>query len=249
VSAAQADHLTLEPILVTVQLSGKDATLPAGPDKGLLQFQITPTVKLRKGAKPLPLEDRVDSAPGRRYDLLEWYEFPGEGTFKIQAVVNDGSARVASQAVTITIRRPGKEDAEWGRVDRLHHIPWSNYVTDSFCGDTFDVVKRWPESKFARYCHYYNGLFSQNKKEYDKAIASFKIVTENHRDFVFADAASYGIAECLMAQGKHAEAMAHVAVLQKAIRQRSANVAGSSSVSALVDRLAGQIRREGTDGR
>jgi hypothetical protein len=248
-SAAQAEHLSLEPILVAVQLSGKDATLPAGLDKGPLQFQITPTVKLRKSAKPLPLEDKVDGAPRRRYDLLEWYQFPAEGTFKIQAVVNDGSAKVTSQAVTITIRRPGKQDAEWGPVDRLHHIPWSNYVTDSFCGDTFDVVKRWPESKLTKYCHYYNGLFSQHKKEYDKAIASFKIVTEKFPDFVFADAANYGIAECLMAQGKRAEARAHVAALHRAISQRSANAAGSWSVYALVDRLAGQIRREATDGR
>jgi hypothetical protein len=248
-SAAQADHLTLEPILVTVQLSGKDVTLPAGPDKGPLQFQITPAVKPRKSAKPLPLEDKVARAPRRRYDLLEWYQFPAEGTFKIQAIVNDGITKVTSQAVTITIRRPGKQDAEWGPVDRLHHVPWSNYVTDSFCGDTFDVVKRWPESKLAKYCHYYNGLFSQHKKEYDKAIASFKIVTESYPDFVFADAANYGIAECLMAQGKRAEALAHAAALQKAIRQRSANAAGSGCVYTLVDRLAGQIRREGTDGR
>jgi hypothetical protein len=248
-SAAQTNHLTLEPILVTVHLSGKDATLPASVEKGPLQFQITPAVKLRPGAKPLPLEDKVENAPSRRYDLLEWYQFPAEGTFKIQAVVNDGSAKVTSPAVTITIRRPGKEDAEWGPVDRLHHMPWSNYVTDSFCGDTFDVVKRWPESKLAKYCHYYNGLFSQHKKEYDKALASFKIVTQTYPNFVFADAANYGIAECLMAQGKRAEAMSHVAALQKAIRERSASAAGSGCVSALVDTLAEQIRRGGTDGR
>jgi TolA-binding protein len=248
-SAAQVDHLTFEPILVTVQLSGKHATLPAGVEKGPLQFQITPAVKLRQGAKPLPLEDKVQSAPNRHYDLLEWYQFPAEGTFKIQAIVNDGSAKVTSPAVTITIRRPGKEDAEWGPVDRLHHIPWSNYVTDSFCGDTFDVVKRWPESKLAKYCHYYNGLYSQHKKEYDKALASFKIVTQTYPNFAFADAANYGIAECLMAQGKRAEAMDHVAALQKAIRQRSASAAGNGCVSALVDTLAEQIRRGGTDGR
>jgi hypothetical protein len=243
-SAAQADHLTLEPILVTVKFSGKNGTLQPGLDKGPLQFQITPAVKLRKGAKPLPLEDKVDIAPWRRYDLLEWYQFPAEGTFKIQAAVDDGSAKVTSQTVTITIRRPDKQDAEWGPVDRLHHIPWSNYVTDSFCGDTFDVVKRWPESKLAKYCHYYNGLFSQHKKEYDKAIASFKIVTEKHPAFVFADAANYGIAECLMAQGKRAEATAHVTALQKAISQRPANSAGSWCVIALVDRLASQIGKE-----
>jgi hypothetical protein len=243
-AAAQVDHLTLEPILVTVQSS---VNLPAGVDKGPVQFEITPAVKLRKGAKPLPLEDKVASASSRRYDLLEWYEFPAEGTFKIQAVVNDGSGKVVSSAVTIKIRRPGKEDAEWGPVDRLHHMPWSNYVTDCFCGNTFDVVKRWPESKLAKYCHYYNGLYSQHKKEYDKALASFKIVTETYPNFAFGDAANYGVAECLMAQGKQSEAMQHLGVLQKALRQRPVNAAGSAGVSMLVDRLAEQIRKEGTD--
>src|SRR6516164_1751761 len=195
-SAAQADHLTLEPILVTVQLSGKDAALPAGVEKGPLRFQITPAVKPRAGAKPLPLEDKVDRSPRRRCDLLEWYQFPAEGTFKIQAVVDEGSVKVTSQAVTITIRRPGKEDAEWGPVDRLHHIPWSNYVTDCFCGDTFDVVKRWPESKLAKYCHYYNGMFHQHKKEYDKAIASFTLAAERYPGFELIDAARTGIREC-----------------------------------------------------
>lgn len=249
VSAAQADHLTKEPILVTVQDSGKVATLQAGLDQGPLQFQITPAVKLRKNAKPLPLEGKVDSASMRRYDLLEWYEFPPEGTFQFQAVIKDGSVQVTSQPVTITIRRPDNQDAEWGPVDRLHHLPWSNYVTDRFCGDTFDLVNRWPDSKLARHCHYYNGLFSQYKQEYNEAIASFKIVAENYPTFVFADAANYGIAECLMAQGKRAEAMAHIATLQQAIRQRPAGASGSSCVCALLDRLAGEIRREGTDGR
>jgi hypothetical protein len=243
VLSAQADLLTFEPILVNVQLSGKGASLPAGLDKGPLQFQITPAVKLRQGAKPLPLEGKVENAPSRCYDLLEWYQFPAEGTFKIQAIVADGSAKVTSPAVTITIRRPDKQDAEWGPVDRLHHMPWSNYVTDCFCGDTFDVVKRWPDSKLARHCHYYNGLYSQHKKEHDKALASFKIVTEKYPDFVLADAASYGIAECLLAQGKQAEAMAHVAALQKAIGKRSANAAGSWCVSALLGKLANQSHK------
>src|SRR5262245_39924626 len=88
-SAAQADHLSKEPILVTVQESGTLATLQAGLDQGPLQFQITPAVKLRKNAKPLPLEDKVKSASRRQYDLLEWYEFPTEGTFQIQAVLKD----------------------------------------------------------------------------------------------------------------------------------------------------------------
>ena len=247
VSAAQKDHLNKEPILVTVRVGSQVAGLPAGLDKGPLQFQITPAVKPRKNAKPLPLEDKIESASTRRYDLLEWYEFPAEGTFQIQAVVKDDSAQVTSDAVTITIRNPDKQDAEWGPVDRLHHLPWSNYATEKFCGDTFDAAKQWPNSQLAQHCHYYSGLFSQHKEEYDEAIASFQVVAEKYPDSVLADAANYGIAECLMAQGKLAEAMAHIAKLQQVIRERPGNDSGSTC-SALLDRLAGEIRKQQAAG-
>ncbi len=192
-AASQKEFLTLEPILVTVE---GNSALPAAPGTNLV-FQMTPPIKERKGAKPLPQEAKVKEAKTRHYDLLEWYQFPAEGKFVIQA---SAGGKFVSAPLTITIRRPDKKDAEWGPVDRLHHIPWSNYVSDAFCGDTFDVVKRWPDSKLAKYCHYYNGLHHQHKKEYDQAIASFKIVTERYPGFVLADAARAGISECLASQ-------------------------------------------------
>ena len=99
---------------------------------------------------------------------------------------------------------------EWGPVDRIHHTPWSNYVTDAFCGDTFDVVKRWPDSKMAKYCHYYNGLHHQHKKEYDKAIVSLTTVVEKHPDFLLARDADAAIHQCLLALGKRSEAAKHL---------------------------------------
>ena len=188
-AASQKEFLTLEPILVTVE--GKSA-LPASPGKSLV-FQITPAVKERKGAKPLPSEGKTEGKQNRLYDLLEWYQFPAEGKFTIQAKA-DG--KFISAPLTITIRKPDKKDPEWGPVDRLHHIPWSNYIIDCFCGDTQDVVKRWPESKLAKYCHYYNGMFHQHKKEYDKAIASFTLAAERYPGFELIDAARTGIREC-----------------------------------------------------
>jgi hypothetical protein len=197
-TANQKELLTLEPILVKVE--GK-SSLPSSPGK-TLSFQITPPVKERKGARPLPLEAKTEGKQSRLYDLLEWYQFPAEGKFIIQAKA-DG--KFISAPLTITIRRPDKKDPEWGPVDRLHHIPWSNYVTDCFCGDTQDVVKRWPESKLAKYCHYYNGMFYQHKKDYDKAIASFKLASERYPGFELAEAARSGIRECLAAKSEGGE--------------------------------------------
>lgn len=187
-TASQKDFLTLEPILVTVE---SKSLLPVAPGKSLT-FQITPAVKERKGARPLPLEAKTKGKQTRLYDLLEWYQFPAEGRFTIQAIA---AGKFISAPLMISIRRPDKKDPEWGPVDRLHHIPWSNYITDCFCGDTQDVVKRWPESKFAKYCHYYNGMFYQHKKDYDKAIASFKMVSERYPSFELAEAAKSGIRE------------------------------------------------------
>ena len=198
-AVGQKDFLTLEPILVSIKV--QDVSRPGLPieldGKSDLTLEIKPIVKLRSGAKPLPIEAKTKSARTRIYDLLEWYNFPAEGTFTVRALMQ-GSA---SAPVTFTIRRPDQKDAEWGPVDRLHHMPWSNYITDAFCGDTFDVAKRWPDSRLTKYCHYWNGLHHQNKKEYDKAVASFELAAKQ-RDFMLSSHAKKGIAECLAAQGK-----------------------------------------------
>jgi hypothetical protein len=237
--AGQKDFLALEPILVSVEGAGKQVlNLPAGPDQ-TLRFDVKPALKPRSGAKPLPLEGRVPVAGKRIYDLLEWFQFPAQGTFTVQAVLGTGANAVRSEPISITIHRPGKDDPEAGPVDRLHHTPWSNYVTDRFCGDTFDLVQRWPDSKLARYCHYYNGLFHQHKKEYDKAVASFRTVLAKYPDFVLADNAQYGLAECLAAQGKAKEA---AACLEKQ-RARAERIQGRA-VQHLNLRLSSAVEKD-----
>jgi hypothetical protein len=209
---AQKELLSLEPILVTARLeSASIAGLPPGPGKGplgSLQFEVKPAVKPRNGAKPLPLEAQATGGVKvRTYDLLEWYQFPAEGgPYTVRLLFEQDGRSLASDPIQFHIRRPAKDDAEHGPVDRIHHIPWTNYGTDAFCGDTFDVVKRWPSSKLSRYCHYWNGRYSQHKKEYDKAIASYRVVIEQYPDLPLADHAAFGIAECLLAQNKKDEA-------------------------------------------
>jgi hypothetical protein len=212
--AEQPQFLTHEPILVLARLKEKGfTTLLAGPgeSKGkTLSFEITPGVKARKGAKPLPVEAKGEGLPVtvRTYDLLEWYEFPAEGSWTVRLVVGENGKTVKSAPLKITLRRPAKDDKEHGPVDRLHHTPWSNYTTNAFCGDTFDLVKRWPESRLARYAHYYNGVYQQHKKEYAKALESFRAAAKYYPHFL-ADHADLGIVECLQALGRTAEAAAH----------------------------------------
>src|SRR5262249_12094753 len=146
-------------------------TLPSAPGKnaeGTLRFESKPAVKARKGAKALPLEAQGADlkVQVRRYDLLEWFDFPAEGgTWTVHAVFEHNGSTLTSAPITVKITRPSKGDAEFGPVDRLHHMPWSNYTRDAFCGDTQDVVKRWPKSRLVKYCHYWNGQFFQHKKE------------------------------------------------------------------------------------
>jgi hypothetical protein len=212
VSPSQKEFVSAEPILVTVAVGKEGATLPASvstKDKAGLRFDIQPAVKVRREGRPLALEAKVKESPGRLYDLLEWYEFPPEGTFTVRAVLETGAGVVSSEPVAITVRRPAAKDTERAPVDRLHHLPWSNYVTNAFCGDTFDLVKQWPKSRLARYAHYWNGLHHQHKKEYDKAIASFGAARSADSAFVLAADADLGILECLIAQDRLKEAAAH----------------------------------------
>jgi hypothetical protein len=237
--AAQKEHLALEPILVTAQVAGPSSVaLPAAPAKGALRFEIKPALKARTGGKPLPLEAQGAKAKAqvRTYDLLEWFQFPNEGgSFTVTAVVEHEGGTLTSAPVAFTVRRPGKGDVEWGPVDRIHHTPWCNYDNNSFCGDTFDVVKRWPKSKLTKYCHYWNGRYSQSKKEHDKAIASYRTVVEQYPDFVLADHAAFGIAECLLAQKKPEEARKELVALRAKLNRRGADARGQSVVHHLVE--------------
>jgi hypothetical protein len=203
----RAELLRLEPILVTVKIEGDaELGLPAalGGESAaeLFNFEIEPALKPRPNAKPLPFEEKTALAAARKVDLLEWYQFPDHGQFTVRAVFMHAGTRYASEPVRLTIRKPEKGDAEFDAVARVHHIPWSNYDTNAFCGDTFDVVKRLPDSKLAKYCHYWNGRYSQNKGELDKAIASYETVLKQYPDFEFADAARRGLEECKAAAGR-----------------------------------------------
>lgn len=200
-SAAQTEFLRQEPILVTLRAGSESApelpaTLGGESASRSLKFEIKPAVKPCAGARPLPPETRTASSSSRTYDLLEWFQFPGSGTFTVRAVYENSGSQLTTEPITITLRTPEKGDADFDAVARIHHIPWSNYETNAYCGDTFDVVKRWPDSKLARYCHYWNGRYSQNQKEYGRAIASYEELIARYPGFVLTDDARRGIEEC-----------------------------------------------------
>jgi hypothetical protein len=242
----QKEFLSLEPILATVRIEGiSEAALPPGPSKGTLRFEAKPALKARANAKPLPLEAQGADlkVPVRRYDLLEWFDFPAKGgTWTVQAVFEHKGTTVTSTPISITVTRPSKGDAEFGPVDRLHHIPWSNYTIDAFCGDTQDVVKRWPESRLAKYCHYWNGRFFQHKKEYDKALASYREVVKSYPNFVLCEDAQFGVAECLVALGKLQEGKSTLETLQSALKERGS--VGRSVVQGLTEELGRRLKSD-----
>jgi hypothetical protein len=277
-ASSQKEFLWLEPILVTVRLdSVQRVGLPAevgAPGKavhasngkakagkpsvsetrrvGALKFDIAPIVKVRSGAKPLPLEGQDPEATVQRrtIDLLEWFDFPDKGgTWTVRAVFEHDGSKVVSEPITVTLAKPAKGAPEFDPMARLHHTPWSNYDTNAFCGDTFDLVQKWPTSRFARYCHYWNGRYSQNKKEYDKAIASYRVVMDKYPDFVLADAAEYGIVECLLAQKKLPEAQKAAVALRQRLNDQAARAGikpgtGQSSVQQLTQRVSARLQRD-----
>ena len=240
--ADESELLRVEPILVTLQLESDEfAALPSQPgktDAGELRFEIEPAVEPRDGAKPLPLEARVSDAETRNYDLLEWYQFPGEGKFTVRAVFERDGVKLSSKPITFSIKNPGKDDAELPPVARIHHPPWCNYGTNKFCGDTFDLVNRWPDSRLAKYCHYWNGQFLQHNKDYGKAIESYELVLKQGQEFALADDAEFGIIECLTALGKSDEAEKQNSALLKKHDRKIGPTA--------VLRLAQRTKKDGT---
>src|SRR5262245_26003383 len=106
-SCDQKEFLTHEPMLVALKLDGKEfAGLPAAVGgKSALSFEIKPALKPRAGAKPLPVEASTKGSKSRLYDLLEWYQFPAQGSFTIRAVLEEKGKRAASPELKITIRK------------------------------------------------------------------------------------------------------------------------------------------------
>ena len=255
-TAGQQEFLWLEPILVTVRVDGdRAAGLPPalGSGKpGTLRLQVDPPLKPRPGAKPLPLESQgaAINAPCRHYDLFEWFLFPEKGgSWKVQAVYEGKGITLTSESITVTVRKPGQGDAEAGPVARIHHAPWSNYDTNAFCGDTFDLVQKWPKSRLAKYCHYWNGRYLQSKKEYAKAIASYRLAADNYPGFALAEDAAYGIVECLYAQKKLAEAKKANAALRQQLSDQAAKASiqsgtGQTVVQRLAHGMAERIDRD-----
>jgi hypothetical protein len=200
--AHQTDFIWNEPILVTLVLTDSGATLPPGPQQGgsTLRFEFDPPLSARSGARPLPTEAAAGpSAQRRDFDLLEWFEFPQKGgIWEVTAVLEAGGTSLRSKPMTLTVRKPGETEAEGQAAARLHHIPWSNYDTDKFCGDTFDLVEKWPESRLAKYAHYWNGRYLQNQREYGRALASFRKAAQ-YDGFALKDDAEHGASACLEA--------------------------------------------------
>jgi hypothetical protein len=275
-ASAQKEFLWLEPILVTIRLDnvrgeglpvqaglvGKAVQVAQNKSKagqpaaqasklGTLEFDIQPAVKARTGAKPLPLEGHDPDAKiqQRIYDLTEWFIFPDKGgSWTVRAVFEHNGTKLASEPITVALQKPAKGDPEFEPMSRLHHTPWSNYDTNAFCGDTFDLVQKWPASRFVKYCHYWNGRYSQNKKEYEKAIASYRVVVEKFPEFALADAAEYGIIECLVAQKKLPEAQKRTAALQQKVVDQAAKAgikpgSGKTIVQHLTHGLDARLQR------
>jgi hypothetical protein len=201
-SSDASEFVWQEPILVRVELPGD--TTPALPavlgdrSSAILRFEINPPIPPRPGAKPLP-QEAAAASPGvkvRDYDLVEWFRFPNEaGSWTIRAVYEADGRTLTSAPLSIAVTRPAKGDTEFDATARLHHLPWSNYESNAFCGDTFDVVKKWPDSRLAKYCHYWSGRYLQTHHDYAKAIASFRAAAA-YPGFALADDATRGIAEC-----------------------------------------------------
>jgi hypothetical protein len=197
--AHASDFIWNEPILVTVLLAHGGGSLPAVPQRsGELWFEWNPVLTARPGAKPLPLQALPGLGVHRRvFDLLEWYQVPDAGgTWTVAAVYNHAGTILRSSPIKVTVRKPSATEADAEAAARLHHIPWSNYETDKFCGDTFDLVDKWPESRLAKYAHYWNGRYLQNQKDYEKAAASFRKAAQ-YDGFALKEDAERGLADCL----------------------------------------------------
>lgn len=229
--AAEREHLWLEPVIVTVRA---DRPIPAAPGEKL-RFEVEPLLKTRAKPRPLYVEGKAAdlAVHVRDFDLFEWYEFPkAGGTWKVRAVLDVDGTALRSEPVELSARPAAKDDAEHAPMSRIHHPPWSNYETDRFCGDTFDLVAKWPESRYAKYARYWSARYLHSQGDHEKALAEYRALLDTHAGFALADDAEYAIAECLLALKKADEA----AKVLGGLRKRSDRTAARVLAERLVER-------------
>ena len=245
---SQDKYLWLEPMIATLLLDSDEiVSLPVAPEKGKLRFTLDPPLKPRANAKPLTVESKGAGVRAnlRKVDLFEWYSFPQKGgSWTVTAVLTRDGREIASKPVRLSMAPVAKGNPDFLAMRRLHHPPWSNYEVNKFCGDTFDLAKRWPESRLAKYSHYWSARYSQNNKKYDEAIASYKTVVEKYPDFILVDHAGYGIVECLLAQKKSKEAKQALAKLLHRCKARAEKEGLCCSTRTTVQALALERSKE-----
>jgi hypothetical protein len=202
--AARADLLVGEPAYLLVTAAGEARVLPASAD-GDLRFVLDRPQSERK--RPAAASATLPSPA--EYDLLESYSLTQPGEYTVRAVLKTPAGTLESNPVTLRIDAPSTSDDK-AALDRLHHFPWSNYVADKFCGDTFDLVAKWPDSRYAPYARYFCGRYLQTHDDLDGAIAAYRALIEKHPSMALADDAAYQIAATLRAQKKDAESRAQL---------------------------------------
>ncbi len=195
-----------EPMLVTVSLNGADKDLLprlATPGSSL-SFHFN-TEMIKPGILDNPdtaREGEIQVGNVVLYNVLDCYSCSDDfaGSLQLRAELAYEGKVIKSDIVSLQISRPPEGD-EREAFQRLHHFPWANYYTSKYCGDTFDLVARWPESRYVKYCHYYSGCYLQNAGEWSQAIDEFKALLR-FPAFALSPEALYQLGVCYLKLGQ-----------------------------------------------
>jgi len=218
---AASDHIRISHISPIKGLAGPYADTPLGEDMGLT---------LRPGDRFCVCRDfhmyaRVQ--PSGAYEYSAAYGCPGSflqrnrGTGELQRI-SCWKGRIEAETVKFIVREPvSPEDKE--ALDilkarmRLDYDYSAMYRSDSSKQTLEEVIARYPNSTYAKYCAYYLGrsqagviLRSSGTGPYwlGKALDQLGKVVDDYATFSFTDDALFWSAYCMLWGGKRNEALA-----------------------------------------
>ncbi len=225
----QKEFMQGEPQLLTVKLSEdlveKKTVLPRALFKktNLTLIFAEPVEPMQKpedqAIVAIPKQDFYKGIAA--YLINNYFNTHTPATYTLKAVLKTPEGSIESKAITYTVHA-ADSSLEEEAFGRLHHFPWANYVSNKYCGDTFDLVHRWPESRLAKYCDYYSGRFLLEQRDYNGALEKFENVITQNEPFALTSDTEVQIAVCLMNIGEKDKAKKQLEKVQSQYKQTPA---------------------------
>ena len=127
--------------------------------------------------------------------LSDRFKLDKPGKYTITAYLRTRGGRIASNAVSVTVKAPTSE-SDKAALARLAGVRWASFATGEGCSKSLNLMAQWPDSTYAPYAQYYRGRHLQSKGDSAGAAQAYRDVIKRHPGSFIAGNAALALAKC-----------------------------------------------------